>query len=759
MFAEMSDSREKTTLLVLFVAGLIVRLIYFIEYKSLIEFLHPSVDALYHHLTAKAIAAGGLISAEPFFRTPLYNYFLGFIYWLTNDSIALARFIQLVIGTATAPLVYLIAKEVFDRRVALVAAILVLFTGDIVYFEGELVLEATANWLVLATLLCLAIYSRSKSLPGLLCAGLLTGLAIIDRPNTAMLIPAAILILWKLTEKNLRLKHAASFAGVMLIPIMLVLLHNVTRTEPAFTIATQGGINFYIGNNSEADGVSAVMPGKLGSSWQYSDIEYLAEATEGRQLSSSEVSAHYFDKGMDFVFSHPLEWLKLSIKKLYLLFSGEDISNNRNLPAFKEEVFLFQVLPIGMGILAPLGLIGMFAARRSKLAAAMMLFVVLYALSFVAFFVNSRFRLPLLPLLAIFSAFTLVAVFEKFKSRSFRPVIAGAAAVIVLAVTLNANLYRIQFDNRSQALFNKGNQYLEASDFQRAISYYYQSLENPPAPPQVHLNLGIAFLKLGEQDSAWNHFLIEDSLSNGSAEALNNLAYLYRQAGQPHEAATAAAAALGEKPYLSEARLNYWYALRESGEIDSVYRMAKTLSQSRALELNEKFILAVSAVDLRHLQEADSLLHEVAEEISKKELPGYREASGAGPGSTNLVPAVFESRVLYNLGVTKAGLGQIDSAIVYLGKAVDSDPNLAEGWINLGSAYFAKRNFSSAIQAFERAIRLNENSEIVWFNLALAHAALGEISTARESATKALAIKPDFQPAIALIKQLETLQK
>ncbi len=66
------------------------------------------------------------------------------------------------------------------------------------------------------------------------------------------------------------------------------------------------------------------------------------------------------------------------------------------------------------------------------------------------------------------------------------------------------NLYGMQFDNRQQAAFNKGNLYMETGDLQRAIGSYREALAEGRPLRQVHLNLGIAFLKSGQLDSAWS---------------------------------------------------------------------------------------------------------------------------------------------------------------------------------------------------------------------------------------------------------------
>lgn len=757
----MLDSRDRITVVALLVMGLVFRLVYFLEYRSLLEFLHPTVDALYHHLTARAIAAGALVSSEPFFRAPLYNYFLGFIYYGTNDSIAAARFLQLMIGTATAPLVYWLARRMFDKRIALIAALLALFTGDILYFEGELVLEATAMWLTLSGLLLLANYIDNQKLSTLLFLGLCTGLVIIDRPNAAVLFPVVVWVVWrssKVATNTGTIKRLISYTIVALLPIAVVLAHNATRQQPAFTIATQGGVNFFIGNNPEADGVSAVMPGKLGYSWQYADIQFLAEEEAGKTLSPSEVSSHYFKAGLSYITSQPLSWIGLLLKKTYLLFSGNDISNNRNLPAFKSEFKIMNVLRIGMWSLAPLGLLGIIMSRRrTLLTSAVAAFVLLYASSFILFFVNSRFRLPLLPLLAIFGAFALVELYEWVRERNLRALALPLLIVAALGVGLNVNLYGLQFDNRQQALFSKANLYLDEGNYPKAIDGYYQALAFPEPLRQVHLNLGIAYLKSGLLDSAWYHFLAEDSLFAGSAEALNNLSYMYRQTGQTEEAVVASEAALAEKPYLPEARLNYWYALREAGRPDSAYLEISALARRQKLGKDEKFIQAVTAIDLHHFGEADTLLRGILSELAVKNVPSYSEAASQQNGG--LAPVLFESRVHYNLGLALAGAGEIDSAITYLFKAVEASPDMAEGWTNLGSAYYARKEFSSAIAALEKARRLTPESEIVLFNLALAQYADGNRERALEITTECLRLHPNFEPALRLRESLETTLK
>jgi len=69
-------------------------------------------------------------------------------------------------------------------------------------------------------------------------------------------------------------------AGCVII-VSPVTLRNIFIGHDKVLIASQGGINFYIGNNPYADGTSAVIP-EFGNTWQYSDCEYLVQKETSR---------------------------------------------------------------------------------------------------------------------------------------------------------------------------------------------------------------------------------------------------------------------------------------------------------------------------------------------------------------------------------------------------------------------------------------------------------------------------------------------
>ena len=97
------------------------------------------MDAEYHDQWAMRIAEGEWMGKEVFFRAPLYPYFLGAIYTALGHDYYLARLIQLILGSISCVLVYLVGREIFNWRVGLVASLIASFYGVFIYFDGELV--------------------------------------------------------------------------------------------------------------------------------------------------------------------------------------------------------------------------------------------------------------------------------------------------------------------------------------------------------------------------------------------------------------------------------------------------------------------------------------------------------------------------------------------------------------------------------------------------------------------------------------------
>lgn len=157
----------------------------------------------YHRLAASVarghgfgdtvLAAGGGPTA---FRPPLYPFLLGVVYRLGGVDVGTARLVQAGLGVAAVGLLGLLAARLAGRKVALVTMALAAVYPPLLLAGGSLLSESVSLPLELGALLAALAHRRSGGgwrWP--LLAGVLVGLAVLARPNHAvLLVPVALLV-------------------------------------------------------------------------------------------------------------------------------------------------------------------------------------------------------------------------------------------------------------------------------------------------------------------------------------------------------------------------------------------------------------------------------------------------------------------------------------------------------------------------------------------------------------------------------------
>lgn len=436
----MSQVGFRRGLVGLFVLAVLIRVVYVLQMQASPAFEAPFMDALYHWEWAGALAGGERFQEGPFFRAPLYPWFLGLIRALAGDSLLAPRLVQCLLGGVTTVLVALLARRAFCERTGLVAGLACATYWVLVYYDGELLIPTLLAPLTLGALLATMRAHERPDIVRCLAAGGLWGLSILARPNALVLLPVLAVGLLLSARRRSEpgrggglLSAAALLAGAALViaPITSI---NAARGDQVL-VSSQGGVNFWIGNNPVSDGATAIVPGTRGGWWEgYHDSVAAAERYEGRELLASEVSRHYFSRALEWMRAEPRAALTHLGWKLRLLFVDWELGNNQAVRFFSHRYGgIVRLLPLGFGVVVALGLLGLGLAmrdpelrRRSLLLAT---FLVVYAGTVVAFFVCARFRAPLLPVLFVFAAHAVVQAFDAARARSWRGVLPAALAV------------------------------------------------------------------------------------------------------------------------------------------------------------------------------------------------------------------------------------------------------------------------------------------------------------------------------------------
>jgi tetratricopeptide (TPR) repeat protein len=748
---------EKLFLLGVFFLAFILRLIYLLQVKSNPHFFFPTMDPLYHDVWAQNIAGGNWVGGKVFFRAPFYAYFLAIIYKIFGHNYVIPRLIQHLVGSFSCILVYWVAKRLFGWKTATIASLLAATYGMFFYYEDELLLD---SFLVFFDLLLILFLLKTRNNPKILnwfVCGIILGFSAITRPNILFFMPFVWLWVFLIFIKGKRLKEVSIFCAIFLIGSALVIfpvaLRNYLVGKDLVLIASQGGINFYIGNNRNSDGMSAIF---YKEDWQYRDFEHVAEEEAGKSLKPSQISNFYYQKGFKFLLDEPDKAFKLWVKKLYVFWNKFEVSNNQDIYFFRRYSSLIRILPIGFWFVGPLGLVGMVlsivgtrkAAETRKSALLPILFVFSYMLTVVMFFVTARFRLPVIPFLIIFSSFALVWLWEKLFRKELRNVGLFFLLLFPFLILTNSNVYHLSPGDFSQAYFSLGNVDLKAGKLDQALQEYDVALKRNPNLPRAHLNKGIVFLRKNEYDQAEEEFHRELEINPNDDKAYNNLSAVYRLRGLYDQAIEAARKAVELKTYYPEAYMNLALAYQRKGELQKA---------KEALSLGLKNIQPFLDANLllgEILQEEgqlDSALMEyrkiIDQSAAKKDVIYDLERLFSKGAPYDLEDSEIRAKAHFNLGTIYVQQGRVDLAESHLETAIALKPGFAEAFANLGTLYDNTGRHLQAITYLQKAVSLDPQNAIYHYNLGLAYAKSNRLEEAKEEFEQGLKIEPGFKEA------------
>ncbi len=467
---------------------------------ALFEPLLPGYDMTVFHEWAKRIADGEFSRGRAFYQAPLYPYLLGALYAVAGPNVLVAKLAQAVIGTLSVGLVYLLGYRLFDRKVALVAASLTALSPIFPFYETFLLRATLVTFLNLALLLTFAYFNPGRPLAWAAASGVILGIAALGRANILVMLPVGIIWIWRLLEGKstpIRLRATTMFLLIAFIVISPASLHNILVGKQWALVSTNMKENWRIGNSYDS----------TGGFW-----------------NPSRETVPFFTR----------HFLHLQWKKLAKLVSDYEEPNNINFYHMRRNNAFLRLPVFSWGFFLAFGLAGIILTwKRRRQLFPLHWYLLLYGASLVAFFVTSRFRVPLWPVLILFSAVAFYRIQELLRVKK---VLFGAIALIlptILAVLLilgNDIIIKAQYfenmvliyekldDNKSviNELSDQLLLYPAAYDAQWKLAYYLQkegrkeealkNLDNLLRAvgdrPQVLRSAGLLDLELGNRERA-----------------------------------------------------------------------------------------------------------------------------------------------------------------------------------------------------------------------------------------------------------------
>jgi hypothetical protein len=400
---------KKKDFLWIALAALAFRAVYLFFLVKHPQFDLPSMDAAFHDDMAWLLARGTFHGTDQTvaslanndyyltFRAPLYMQVLSVPYHFLDRGVpyyALVRVVQFLLGVVTCVLIAAQAAAMFGRSEGIVAGLLSAVCWQYIYYEGELLMESLLVFLFVMIMHASLRTFRRPDSSSVTMSAVWIGVYFLARPNILAVVPVLLAFLLYVKKPKL----AVLFAAVLLAFPLAHGFRSRMLTGSFLMMPTQGGVNFFIGNNPDSDGMTAIVPGTR-PSWEggYDDTISIAESSVGRPLTAAEISSYWFNKGLDYVVANPTRSALGYFRKLRLLFNNEEISNNQNVYHAVRTTKVLRALP-GYALYAPFALAGVIWFARNKEVLFLLCICGFYLSSFLPFFVNGRYRLPVLAL-------------------------------------------------------------------------------------------------------------------------------------------------------------------------------------------------------------------------------------------------------------------------------------------------------------------------------------------------------------------------
>ena len=470
--------------------GLILRLLYLWEYSQSPFFHSPIVDANSFLKQALFIAEGNWLGRpEPFWQPPLYIYFLAFICWIfPDDYFVMIRLAQIILGLSSIWLLFHIARQYFDTKTAKFALAIYSTCGSILYFELELLavpLEIFFNLLLLFTIIRAIRINLNISW---LIVGMVSGVSVLTRPNILLFV--VIFCFFLLSKRHW--KQIILIILPIIACIIPVTIRNYSMETDPVLISSNGGINFFIGNSENYQEKVSIRPGVH---WN----ELVNEPVLKGFTTASEKSDYFLRESLNYIQENKLQYLYSLGKKTFSFWNGIEIKRNTNIYYSRTHSQLLSILlwdkwiSFPFGIVAPLALLGIGATWRhyKQPFPILHIYTASYLVSILLFFVTSRYRMPLLPILVCFSAFGAQFIFHQLFYGTTKNKFKTVMIFLGLLIACNWNKAP-QFDTDAQLYFDLGEVALRDKQYELSEKHSRHALRLDPHYNYARHNLAVS---------------------------------------------------------------------------------------------------------------------------------------------------------------------------------------------------------------------------------------------------------------------------
>jgi Flp pilus assembly protein TadD len=426
----------KSPLIWCLVLGLLARVTWYVQAQHLSFFYaHVQDSALYHELALRILADGVWLS-EPFTVAPLYAYFLAGVYSIVGPDPTNVYLLQIGLSLVTVLLTVRLGERVFGLWGAWAGGLMAALYPVAILYDVRLLSVGWGTFLTVlgATAVHHAwLHGRARYW---MLAGLTLGVGAMARGNLLLVAPFLVLAaMWSASGKQRVVLPLALLVGLWL-GVSPSTIHNREASDTFIPVSLGGGINLYRGNNPHFED-SAVHPFRLPAKRDglTTKSRLIASIDSGELLDDVETDRFWVRRTLGHFTDDPLRGLGLILRKTTQVLGPVEVGDHMDLAGMVDRSPVLRWVPPLVLPMSVFGLLGLVVTARRK-DGALALFVVGGVLSVALFFVVSRYRTPLMPLVGIYAGGGMAWLFQQCRERHWRQVGLATVSMVVVAGSL-----------------------------------------------------------------------------------------------------------------------------------------------------------------------------------------------------------------------------------------------------------------------------------------------------------------------------------
>lgn len=267
-------------------------------------------------------------------KPPLYEAICAVVYWMTGHNQHAMLVVESLWGAAAAAISWWLAAQLFGWRAGWLAGVGVALHPALVYYDTH-----QLHPLSLAVMLVLAVVaaffwcgSRMRAWPRLMLVGALIGLAAHERGTAALLVPLGIVWLgWVFRARGWPiLRVAVPLLLGFLVLITPWTIRNYLVLDRWVFMTSTSGMLLWRGNNPHASG--AAVDETLTPILRTAEPAFQRRLTSLDELGQRDLFLH---EARSFIRTHPLEFLRLTARKLVYFWWFAPMSGYRYPAAYR----------------------------------------------------------------------------------------------------------------------------------------------------------------------------------------------------------------------------------------------------------------------------------------------------------------------------------------------------------------------------------------------------------------------------------------